>query len=257
LLERYIVRYYRVKRRCAVDDPDGDVPLACRLECRNAPACNAENALSPTARRKQPAAPARSLRPARGTKRAADVRRESGARRDAGASRESGGDAGMSREEWRELSSRHWPDILDKAAVLCWRLMVIATRLHAVLDPEVLRYGIQPGDFEVLVTLRIHGVPYELSPTAIYRARCLSSGGLTKILHRLKQAQLIARQPDPRDQRSRLVRLTAKGKRAVEAAMDEMGLVERQLLGDFDATERERLGALTDKLMRTLPPSAA
>jgi len=163
----------------------------------------------------------------------------------------------MSREEWRELSSRHWPDILDKAAVLCWRLMVIATRLHAVLDPEVLRYGIQPGDFEVLVTLRIHGVPYELSPTAIYRARCLSSGGLTKILHRLKQAQLIARQPDPRDQRSRLVRLTAKGKRVVEAAMEEMGLIEKELLAEFGRSEREQLSALTDKLMQTLAPPSS
>jgi len=163
----------------------------------------------------------------------------------------------MSREEWRVLSSRHWPDIFEKAAVLCWKFMVIAERVHATLDPEVLRYGIQPGDFEVLVTLRIHGVPYELSPTAIYRARCLSSGGLTKILHRLKQAQLIARYPDPRDQRSRLVRLTAKGKRVVEAAMEEMGLIEKELLAEFGRSEREQLSALTDKLMQTLAPPSS
>jgi len=82
--------------------------------------------------------------------------------------------------------------------------MVIAERVHAMLDPEILQYGIQPGDFEVLVTLRIRGAPYELSPTAIYRARCLSSGGLTKIMHRLQRARLEG--PSGRACRSRSTR---------------------------------------------------
>jgi len=134
--------------------------------------------------------------------------------------------------------------------------MVIAERVHALLDPEVLRYGIQPGDFEVLVTLRIRGAPYQLSPTAIYRARCLSSGGLTKILHRLTLAQLIVRRPDPEDRRSQFVRLTAKGKRVVEAAMEAMGRLEKELLAEFGSAELERLSGLTDKLMATLDPES-
>jgi DNA-binding MarR family transcriptional regulator len=132
--------------------------------------------------------------------------------------------------------------------------MVIAERVHAMLDPEVLRYGIQPGDFEVLVTLRIRGAPFELSPTAIYRERCLSSGGLTKILHRLAEAQLVARFPDPGDRRSQLVRLTAKGKRVVERAMEAMGRLEKQLLVDFGKDERRDLAELTDKLMNMVDP---
>jgi len=134
--------------------------------------------------------------------------------------------------------------------------MVIAERVHAILDPEVIRYGIQPGDFEVLVTLRIHGAPYQLSPTAIYRARCLSSGGLTKILHRLKGAQLVARLADPGDRRSQLVRLTAKGKRVVEKAMEQMGRLEKDMLRDLSGAERRRLGELTDRLMSILDPAA-
>jgi DNA-binding MarR family transcriptional regulator len=160
----------------------------------------------------------------------------------------------MPRDHWRSLGARHWPGIFEKAAVLSWKFMVIAERVHAALDPEVLRYGIQPGDFEVLVTLRIHGAPYELSPTAIYRARCLSSGGLTKILHRLKQARLIARHPDPRDRRSQLVRLSSKGKRVVEAAMDEMGRLERQMLAPLAKADHRRLSGLLDMLMNTLEP---
>ena len=158
------------------------------------------------------------------------------------------------RDEWQALSSRYWPGIVDRAAVLSWRFMVISERVHAMLDPEILRYGIQPGDFEVLVTLRIHGEPYELSPTTIYRARCLSSGGLTKIMHRLKKAGLIVRRADPGDRRSQLVRLTPKGKRVVEAAMDEMGRLERKMFVELAASDRKRLLKLLDGMMDVLEP---
>ena len=50
--------------------------------------------------------------------------------------------------------------------------------------------------------------------------------------------------------------LTAKGKRVVEAAMEAMGRLEKELLAGFDRSERDRLSGLTDKLMATLDPES-
>jgi DNA-binding MarR family transcriptional regulator len=121
-------------------------------------------------------------------------------------------------------------------------------RLRQSFHPHITAHGIQPGDFDVLVTLRISGEPYELSPTAVYRQRCLSSGGLTKILHRLQDAGLVTRRSNAADKRGQLIRLTAKGRRVVEATMRDMAKLEQDILADFGQNETRLLSDLLDKL---------
>ncbi len=46
--------------------------------------------------------------------------------------------------------------------------------------------GLQPGEFDVLATLRRSGDPYMLSPTRLYEAAMISSGPMTNRLDRLE-----------------------------------------------------------------------
>ena len=47
------------------------------------------------------------------------------------------------------------------------------------MNPLFAEAGLQPGEFDVLATLRRSGEPYMLSPTQLYEALMISSGGMT------------------------------------------------------------------------------
>jgi DNA-binding MarR family transcriptional regulator len=159
----------------------------------------------------------------------------------------------LSSAEKQALASGNWPDLGKiKGCGVAGKLWRAADHVRDVVTPKIVRHGMQLGDFEVLFILRIFGPPYALSPTQIYRLRCCSSGGLTKILHRLKKINLIERYPNPEDGRSKMARLTPKGKRVVEAAMDSVEHLETNLLAPFSSREKNMLTNLLDKLLATI-----
>jgi DNA-binding MarR family transcriptional regulator len=157
----------------------------------------------------------------------------------------------------RELGLRTWPDAIGNSTGIVRQLLSAVERLRQAFHPHIVAHGIQPGDFDVLVTLRIFGRPYQLSPTTIYRERCLSSGGLTKILHRLENAGLVSRLSNPDDKRSQLIRLTGKGKQVVESTMKDLARLERELLAGFQAGETKHLSNLLEKLQQSIDAKAA
>jgi DNA-binding MarR family transcriptional regulator len=95
-------------------------------------------------------------------------------------------------EQW----ARERPDLPALPMALLGRLSEAAERMmrdhHNPLFAEA---GLQPGEFDVLATLRRSGAPYMLSPTRLYEAAMISSGGMTNRLDRLEQAGLIERRP--------------------------------------------------------------
>jgi DNA-binding MarR family transcriptional regulator len=163
----------------------------------------------------------------------------------------------LSDAERRELGLRNWPDVIENSTGIVRQLLSAVERLRQAFHPHIMAHGIQPGDFDVLVTLRIFGRPYQLSPTAIYRERCLSSGGLTKILHRLENAGLVTRQSNPEDKRGQLIRLTAKGKQVVESTMKDLARLERDLLAGFQQSETKLLSSLLEKLQQSIDAKTA
>ena len=111
------------------------------------------------------------------------------------------------------------------------------------------RHGLSWGEYVVLAALRRAGPPYQMSPTALYGAIILSSGGMTKRLDRLEGAGLVERIPDPADRRGRLVALTDKGRDLVDRAVIEHLANEEHLLSALSADEREELSDLLRKLL--------
>jgi DNA-binding MarR family transcriptional regulator len=158
--------------------------------------------------------------------------------------------------EWREEVLRNWPEALANTTGVMRQLLSAAERLRQSCHPRIAAHGIQPGDFDVLATLRVSGEPFELSPTAVYRQRCLSSGGLTKILHRLQDAGLVTRRSNAEDKRGQLIRLTAKGKRVVEATMRDIAKQEQDILAGFEQNETRVLSDLLDKLQHGIDAKA-
>ena len=115
--------------------------------------------------------------------------------------------------------------------------------------PLYARYGLQQGEFDALATLRRSGAPEGLTPTALFEAAMMSSGGMTARIDRLEKAGLVARGPHPTDRRATLVRLTDKGFDLIETIMPEHEEAARDILAPLSLEEQKTLNALLARLI--------
>ncbi len=122
------------------------------------------------------------------------------------------------------------------------------TRLARHLDRErrqaFAAHALEPWEFDVLSALRRSGEPYELSPGRLLHETLVTSGTMTNRVDRLVARRLVGRRADPTDRRGVLVRLTPRGRAAVDAALDALLGSARELLAALSTRERDRLGAL-------------
>ena len=152
-------------------------------------------------------------------------------------------------EQW----AHERPDLPSLPMAVLGRLSEVAERvMRDHLNPLFADAGLQPGEFDVLATLRRSGDPYMLSPTRLYEAAMISSGGMTNRLDRLERAGLVERRPDPNDRRGKLIALTAAGRRLVDETLTRHVANEERLLSALTAAEQEKLNALLRKLIAGL-----
>ncbi|ATZ94146.1 MarR family winged helix-turn-helix transcriptional regulator [Dickeya fangzhongdai] len=153
-------------------------------------------------------------------------------------------------EQWR----RERPDIDPFPMQVLGRLFEATQRLERDhLNPLFARFGLRPGEFDVLATLRRSGAPYALTPTQLYEALMMSSGGMTNRIDRLEQAQWVARQNNPQDRRGTLVTLTEQGRELMDTLVALHTDNERQALASLNEDEQQQLNLLLKKLLAGLP----
>ncbi|WP_336058134.1 MarR family winged helix-turn-helix transcriptional regulator [Nitratireductor sp. CH_MIT9313-5] len=119
------------------------------------------------------------------------------------------------------------------------------------LAPFFKRCCLQPGEFDVLATLRRAGKPHALTPTELYEATMVTSGAMTNRIDRLEQAGLVARKANPQDRRGVVVELTQKGFELIDKAIVDHVENERRLLSGLTETEQRQLAGLLCKLVRS------
>ena len=155
--------------------------------------------------------------------------------------------------EWRRERS----DLNVQPIGILGRLFRAAALADAALSEQLGEHKLQPGWFDLLAALRRAGAPYELNPTHLMRATLLSSGGMTKRLDRLAAAGLIERRADPSDRRGTLVRLTRRGKTAIDKAVVTHVANEERLLRVLAPADRRTLDRLLRAFLADLEPYAS
>jgi DNA-binding MarR family transcriptional regulator len=159
------------------------------------------------------------------------------------------------------------PDLVDKILAQ-WRkerpdfdpspmgILGRSPRLTKYLTREMnkifVKFGLNPGEFDVLATLRRSGKPYQLSPTDLYNSMMVTSGTMTHRIDGLEKAELVERVPDPSDRRSTLIRLTNKGFDLIEKAVEAHVENGHRLLNVLDESELQTLNSLLRKLLVSL-----
>jgi DNA-binding MarR family transcriptional regulator len=157
--------------------------------------------------------------------------------------------ADLAVEQW----ARERPDLPRLPMAVLGRLLDAAERVtRDHLNPLFAEAGLQAGEFDVLATLRRAGEPFMLSPTRLYEAAMISSGGMTARLDRLERAGLIERRPDPDDRRGKLIALTGQGRAVIDAAITRHVANEERILSALTRAEQEKLNALLKKLIAGL-----
>jgi DNA-binding MarR family transcriptional regulator len=147
-------------------------------------------------------------------------------------------------EQWR----REAPSLDRSPMGVIGRITRLAQLLAAEQEPVLEGHGLSAGEFDVLAALRRTGRPHRLTPTALSSALLVTSGGMTKRLSALEARGLIERRPDPADGRSSIVTLTRAGARLFDAALAEHVANQQRLLAGLDASERDELAGLLEKL---------
>jgi DNA-binding MarR family transcriptional regulator len=144
---------------------------------------------------------------------------------------------------------RERPDLDVEPMQVLSRITRLARHLDRARRQAFANHELEPWEFDVLAALRRSGVPYELSPGRLLRETMVTSGTMTNRVDRLETKGLVERLPDPGDRRGVRVRLTDRGRHAVDDALGELLEQERTLLVSLNTTDRDRLGALLRRLV--------
>ena len=114
------------------------------------------------------------------------------------------------------------PDLDFEAMGVALGINVVTAQYSEIYGDLIKSLGITLGEFDVLATLRRNGKRGVLTPKEIARVAMISPSGLTNRLTRLENMGHIERQMDPADRRSSLVRLTAKGAKTADVAIERL-----------------------------------
>ena len=131
------------------------------------------------------------------------------------------------------------------------RVTRLARHLDRARASAFAEHGLDVWEFDVLAALRRAGKPYELSPGSLVSQTMVTSGTMTNRVDRLTSRGLVERQPEPRDRRGVIVRLTGDGLLRVDDAFAGLLAREHALLDGVDAAQRAELATL---LMRLVAP---
>lgn len=145
---------------------------------------------------------------------------------------------------------RERPDLDTTPMQVLSRVTRLARHLDRARRAAFAAHALEPWEFDVLSALRRSGPPYQLSPGRLVTETLVTSGTMTNRVDRLTERGLVSREADPADRRGVQVTLTAAGRSAVDAALDELLEQERSLLSSLPASDAEALAASLRTLAR-------
>lgn len=109
------------------------------------------------------------------------------------------------------------------------------------------RFDLLNSEVDVLASLYTHGKV--LSPTQLYDMTIFSSGGMTKVLKRLQERDLISRKEDESDKRCMLVCLTKKGEELIVKSLNDISKECSKYFEAFNKEEMQTFSTLLQKIL--------
>lgn len=146
------------------------------------------------------------------------------------------------------LMDENWPGMSPSQAGTAIAAQRLGRILQRAAQHALQEVGVTFTEFEALSALRAQPAPHRLTPSDLYDAMLISSGGLTKVLKGLGARGLVTRPKSGGDGRSRPVELTGEGRATAERAMKLVQSVEAPIVAAM-AGPGTNVAALTDTLI--------
>ncbi len=143
-------------------------------------------------------------------------------------------------------------DSVDLALVN--RAVRLATLLEEALMERLRPLELTRAEFHVLTTLRTVGPPHELRPADLANRLLLTTGGLSNLLRRLTERDLVARERSTTDRRSTSVRLTAAGSALAEQCLAAWGAAQERFFRGVPAAHRSAAAQALSSLLADVDP---
>jgi DNA-binding MarR family transcriptional regulator len=148
-----------------------------------------------------------------------------------------------------EAWARSDPQVDARPLHVVGRLLLCAEYCKRELVAALQPLGLSFGDFDVLNTLRRRGEAQGSKPSDLAASSLITTGAMTARLDRLERTGLIRRTPDPEDGRGVRVRLTSRGKRLAERALQAVIAADKAFLQPLDQSERDQVAQALKKLL--------
>ncbi len=145
--------------------------------------------------------------------------------------------------------ARERPDLDVRPLEVLSRVTRLARHLDRARSRAFAAHDLDGWEFDVLAALRRAGRPYLLSPGVLVTQTMVTSGTMTNRIDRLEERGLVTREPDLTDRRGVRVRLTARGKERVDAALADLLEREQELLVTLSGRQQEQLSTLLRSLV--------
>jgi DNA-binding MarR family transcriptional regulator len=116
--------------------------------------------------------------------------------------------------------ARRFPECDAEAMRTYLQVRMLQTRLDHALDAHLARHRLSFGRFMVLVQL-VQAEGHSAAPAQLSEVCGVTRATMTGLLDTLQKAKLVAREADPDDGRSVVVRLTIGGRRFLEKMLPD------------------------------------
>jgi DNA-binding MarR family transcriptional regulator len=128
------------------------------------------------------------------------------------------------------------------------RIQKINKHIARLLDETLAEFGLDHGEWHVLMALRRSGKPYRLSPGALARYMGLSAAAMTNRINHLEERGLVRRLPDASDRRAVHVELTGAGWQAWQDSVGAQARKEALIASALTETDKHELNELLLRL---------
>lgn len=150
-------------------------------------------------------------------------------------------------EQW----GKERPDIDFWPIGVVGRLMRISRMWDKEIKDFLAEHALEPGEFDVLCTLRRSGAPYELTAGAFLKTSLVTTGAITLRVDRMQGKGLVVRTRAEGDRRSVKIRLTDHGLEVIDRVLPLHIANEARLLQALAPAEREQLAATMSTLLES------
>ena len=129
------------------------------------------------------------------------------------------------------------------------RIQMLGKLLQRQTTSALAKHGLKHWEYDALSILRRQGKPFEMTASDIAEAALLTSGAMTTRIDGLVSRGFVRRCRSKTDGRSIPVRLTAKGKRTVDLAIDTRMEDANLALKKIGERDKERLATQLRRLL--------